>query len=454
MNQSQERYPFEPGFQEVVLALMARDQKFVSTYQDILKPEYFSLPHLMIMSTILLDYYNKYRNLPTYTSVQEIIASEFGRASTHGAYDQALVAELFALNHTMFTMEKLDEALYAKDHIVAFGKRQAMRLAIQESIPILDDPNQFADILENIKGAMNVGEGHASLGVEVFSSLDKITDILQGDNAYNPKYKVPVGFPTMDANTNGGIGLGESVTLIGGTGQGKSVLAINMTIAAALAGKPVIYICTELDEADNQLRYAARLSDLPIVEIVTGRNPQYSVRIKQYERLKPYIRIKFFPAMTVKMSSVYSFISKICGIEGILPGLIVIDTLDEILPSRRTDSLYTDAGATYSEARNLIRDFKCPGIFAVNTNRVGYYAEDTGAEVVGMSWARVCRSDLTIVINQTHDEAQNGQMRLKVDKSRRGKSQYTIKCHVNYDNCVISEIPQVPQQQPQQPVAA
>ncbi|SRR6266540_3746269 len=89
-----------------------------------------------------------------------------------------------------------------------------------------------------------------------FGELEPSVDARLERRAKGVEKPVPVPFPTLAAQMGGGWWPGVYM-LVGGTGTGKSQLALQLALAAARAGSPAAYVGLELDELQLGTRVKA-----------------------------------------------------------------------------------------------------------------------------------------------------------------------------------------------------
>lgn len=116
--------------------------------------------------------------------------------------------------------------------------------------------------------------------VLTFDVLDHPTLDLHLTNAVKPVDAVPMMFPSWNAacrDEGGGVGLakGWHVVIAGGTGAGKSIVALNCAAAAIQAGQAVCYLSLEMSQAQLITRLLA---------IATGAGVKYLERGKGFDR--------------------------------------------------------------------------------------------------------------------------------------------------------------------------
>lgn len=118
-------------------------------------------------------------------------------------------------------------------------------------------PSVTNDALDEVFSKLYASEDNAvEIGPEeAFSKLEKIWEE-EHQNGYKG-ICIPTGFPDIDRAMNGGIPRGAMMTMAAKTGQGKSIMAINIGCNAALAGYKVLYVTVEMDWREAFSRFIA-----------------------------------------------------------------------------------------------------------------------------------------------------------------------------------------------------
>jgi KaiC/GvpD/RAD55 family RecA-like ATPase len=87
---------------------------------------------------------------------------------------------------------------------------------------------------------------------------------------------VPTPYPSWNercGDGGGGVGLarGWHITLAGNTGQGKSVVALNLAVSAVRAGESVCFVSLEMTQSQLATRYLAMMSGTPVFRLEQGK---------------------------------------------------------------------------------------------------------------------------------------------------------------------------------------
>lgn len=446
MHETKQQYTFGLEFQTKILAMAARDKKFLEYYGDILDPGYMSTSASCILMNLVKNYYNKYKGIPTLDATNEL-SNQYIRSMN---IDSTTALEITGLIDKIYNID-LSDADYVRDKAVDFGKNQALRGAILDSAKFLHNGDADPILVRSmIEKACNVGMGVGDYGLELFNSLEMLPKLAAQDVGFS--HKVSTGWPTLDNAYKGGLGAGEIGIIIGGAGQGKSSLLVNLGAAAIENQTHVVYITHELSEVDVSLRFAARFTGMTIDEIL---NPAYYdeyvkavTRVKKY---KHYLRVKYMHPGRVTAASIRSYISRVEALDGVTTGLLCNDYADKLMPIPRKDGNKDNGGSRYWDLGHIItdlivlgKDYKFPVWTASQLNREGFFSGEARSDNTADSFQKIMDADLVVVLQQTRQEMQAGKARGWIDKARRGKSQIGINWDVDYAHMHIVETPPDP----------
>lgn len=425
------KYSYGEDFQRKILALMVRDPKFVEFYEDILRPTYFSYDILGTLCRLFLDYWNKYKAIPSSVAAQTVVTEHVDK---HGI-DSQLAGEFWTIVSDLYSMD-LEDGEFVKDKVVQFGRQMAMRQALIKAATIAQEWGDLDQVDQLLRDALATGQGIGDYGLNLYQILPDIPAMYQSAIVSR---KVRTGWPTLDHLTGGGLGGGELGFVCGGTGQGKSSILVNFAAAALDTMTPVIYLTHELSELAVASRITARITGLPEMEVRQG-GPRYAETVANLIKHRRHLRIKYMNPGTTP-GAIRSYISRVSQMDSIHPGLIIDDYADELTRSDRKSygNRYEDMGIITSELIVIAKDFKCPLWTASQFNRTGFFKEDAGAEAVSDSFQKIMKADVVLVLNQTREQKAQGVGVCRIDKNRSAPDQRSFLLRMEYQRMLIVE---------------
>jgi len=418
------KYKFGLEFQKSLVALILQDQSFVKKYRDVLNPSYIENEHLQYLVRVILSYFDKYKQVPSISVVQDIVSSS-------GLSSNVINALLDIIKEA--SEKNVKDRDFIIDNVVKFGKTQAVKLALAKAIELLRNEGNLQDIPKLIDKALLVGSSY-DCSLDFVDGVLELPNLLKKDSAYT---KFPTPWQTINKKMCGGVGPGELVCLIGGTGYGKSVTCVEIAASAALLRVPVLYVTLELREIDVLLRLASRIFDIPVGSLVSNYHSHLEViRNKLIER--NLLRVSYYPVKSIDVNDLRYAINALRSSKGFSPKVIIVD-----YPRRMklygTD-MYQALGDIFDDLINLGQENEAIVVAPTQMGRSNYRLSEADMDSVSDSWLQVANADLVLVMRQTIQERKQGIVNYWVAKARRGGDTYNVKCAIDYERCKVIEL--------------
>lgn len=437
------KYSFSRSFQESAVALMLREPQFVDRYQDVLNPQFFTADDLSCIARLILNHFNKYRQIPQHL---DQVVIEYAAKLSSNAQDAEKIARPLMHLAAKLTDKDLSDSEYVIDNIVKFGRFQSVVQGLHDALEIArgdDSPDGagYDDVLNIIQKSLSIGKG-ANCDLIGSECLDNIFEICAENNAA----RIASYIDLLDLDMKGGLGPGELGSVVAPSGVGKSLSLNQFTVSALRQDKPVLYVTCELDQKQILVRIAAALFDIPLDDF---QNPtkdtieNYNHQLQSLRDKVGYIpfKIQHFNPKTATVASVRSTITHLKSKDGFDPKLLIVDYADELRASgamyKQDASTYIEMGSVYKELRSLAYDLQVPVWTASQTNREGVKTSRSGKAICDMesladSYMKSMVSDAVLTLNQTNEEQLNGFCRLFVAKMRNGKKGRIIDVCIDY----------------------
>ena len=262
-------YEFSENIQRGILYLLKSDKDFYLQIVNLVQPTYFEFPVHGKIFSVVRDYYEKYKTLPTDDFIeQEIRDTKSEKESLHDYTD-----EIQYVNR--LDTSALDGADYYLDLIESFAKREAMKDAIKQSL-ILIKEDRMEETENLVRKALTVSRS-VDVGQQYFSDLKE-----RWDRTYNAeerdKYKTLL--PSLNRSLEGGLGEKELAMVIAPPGVGKSLWLVNQAVHSMIEGRKVLYVSLEMSEDKIAQRFDSVTTLIPQSQL---KDP--SAQLKVDERL-------------------------------------------------------------------------------------------------------------------------------------------------------------------------
>lgn len=433
------KYSWDEDFQRHIIALILCDRQFMLQSLDLIKPSYFTNKAHQKACGIGFRYFKKYRNLPVKDFLVQEIKAELKD-------DKSIFHYLGEVNVLYdYFQPGLDAREYLQDKISYFAKIQAVKQAFHNSLKEIDKSPEseqtWTKIYDMMRDAMTTHQNF-EVGLDYFASVKDRYERMAAD--CEDKKEFLLGLQTVDEDVT--YGPGEIISIVAGSGVGKSVMLACIAATNLLRGKRGVYITLELAEDKVGDRMDAILTGFPIHNLYNSKETIFeqlaNLKGVDYESKMPFV-IKQFPAGTATVNTIRAYISQL-RFHGFDPDFVIVDYVGEMQD-------YPDM-KTYESREKIVRDLRAlateENVFiatAMQPNRASKEAQKNQAgrlddEHLADSFGQIRPLDACFAIMQNDNEKLLGIGRMYVIKQRDGKSRYQIYLGFNQENLKITEI--------------
>jgi len=395
-----EKYGAE--FQAKVLSALIEDLPFVQQTFDIILPEFFESDANKWIIQFILDYYSKYKKLPT----ASVFKVEVDKISSD-VMKVAVQAQLRTVGRHLSD----DDLDYVKDKFLEFCKRQRLKNAILESVNLLEQ-ERWDEIKPIIDSAVAAG-APKDFGHDWKQDIDKRLK-------QEVRHTVATPWEPINNIMDGGLAPGELGVIAAPVGAGKSWLLAALGANAMKRGKKIVHFSLELNDSYTGLRYDT---------IFTGIEP--SELKNHYDKVKRIIDsvqgeivIKYFPSQTVGCNKLLAHIRQM-EVVGFCPDLIVVDYGDLLRSNRKVEARYRELDSIYTELRSLAGELAVPVWTASQTQRSSISEEVIQADKIAESLNKIMVADFVLSLSRTMMDKTNGTARIHIIKNRFGPDGHT-----------------------------
>lgn len=388
-------------FQNKIIQSLIIDQQFFEKIFDILLLEYFDQKPQAYIYKLILDYYEKYKILPSIQNLDILIRS---------INDEILKEECFLVLNQI-RKDPVSDLTYVKDKVLEFCKNQKMKKALLLSVDYLQQ-GKFDEIYKIIKDALNAGES-SELGHNYFEHFDKRMTLMN-------RSSVSTGWPVLDKILNGGWGKGELAVFLGGTSIGKSWCLVYAGKGALDKGKTVMHYSFELYEHTIGGRYDAVISKFPINQIKLNEAEVKRRMLEYASGTKGKLLIKNYPAKTANVNTIRNHLNKLAHYN-IIPDLIVVDYADLMNSRKHYEQKRYELESIYEDLRAMACELQIPIITGSQSNRGSIDDEVVTLSSIGESYAKAQVADIIISISRRYEDKLQNKGKMFVAKNRAGQ---------------------------------
>ena len=425
-------YQFSENIQRGIIYLLKSDKDFYLQIINLVKAEYFEFPtHSTIFATVQ-EHYEKYKTLPNDDFIEQQVKGKKGSLESLSDYSD----ELEYINK--MDTSSINAHDYFLDLIEGFAKREAMKDAIKQSLVLIKE-DRVEETEELVRKALLVSRT-VDVGQSYFDDLSDRWD--RTFNADLSSYKHKTLLPSVNTSLDGGPGKKELCMVVAPPGVGKSIYLVNQGVTTLMEGKKVLYVSMEMSQDRVAQRFDSATTLVPQEQIKHS-----SGQLKVKERLSIFqdnfpgsrLIIKEFPTGTINVNHLRALLVQLKNHDNFVPDLILVDYLELMNPVREIQSEHQAQQRIAEELRGVAMEMDILVWTATQTNRQGRTVKIITDTELADSYGKIRVCDLSISLNQTQEEYDNGRMRGYVMKSRNGRASFTIPMNINYDTLRMTE---------------
>lgn len=362
--ESQRRMVPGEGEERIVLGAMMQSDEVIGDILDILKGDDFYRPrHTTIFTAILHLYGNGEPSDPVAVAGQLIAAGDISR-----------VGGVAYLHDCVTAVPTASQAAYYARKVADLATRR--RIVTAGSTIALIGNNHSMDLLAARSGAEQVLWDATMTDQEknglqpIASFVDETLDEIWAAGSRDGLIGSSTGYHDLDELT-GGYRPGQLITVAGRPGMGKSVCAIDAARANAISdGKVVAFFSLEMAKSELLTRIFAAEARLRLSDIAHGTlredDKEHLREVAARVRNAP-LHIDDTPAMSV--TDIRSRAVRISRQNPGHLGLVVVDYLQLLSPSRKTDNRQQEIADATRALKLLAKELKVPVIAVAQLNR-------------------------------------------------------------------------------------
>lgn len=407
----------------ILLCNIIKNGHYASKIMPYLDENYFSDNTERMITKTLIDFYNKYSNVP---SSNEIVA-HMKENNWVRDLDKNIVNDVLGDGYIITSQEWLVE------NTERFIRRRRVSLAFESTYGDFEAGESVDDFANVFQEAISF-QFDNSVGHSLVTDADTRYDLYTSDED-----RVSLQLEMLDLITSGGVPMGTLNCFLAGTGVGKSMIMCSMAAMMGMAGKKILYISLEMAELRLAERLECNLMDVPLKDMKNMSREAFSAKQQAYiEQLKSCggdVFFKQYPTSSAHAGHFRNLLIEYKNKLGITFDCIFIDYLNICSTARGTagDNSYTKVKNIAEELRALAIEFEVPIITATQTNRGGQSTTSLDFEDVSESHGLAATLDLLIGLVSTEEWEEVGKMMCIQIKNRYGDTNFFKKFMVGVD---------------------
>lgn len=353
---------------------------------------------------------------------------------------QQMVEEVYTQPVTALTEEALKKIMIDKQFSDLVEK-------IQTGVQNHNDPNTILNHLS--KSIKDIEVQYNTVDDIGFDPFDK-NNLDDRDTLYEDLYggePMATGILRVDEELRGrGVRPGDLVEIMGITGGGKSLLALNIALNFVKQGGRVIYYVLDDTLAELVERLDANVTGLSMSEEKTDKQISDALSCATQDYCRGQFIFKEFDPFSTSISVVESHINRVkreCG----PVQAIIVDSGDHLLHRFNVMDKLTKRDyrhvlhQVFTEISGLARrsEPKMIAIATTQSNREGYGAEVITLNNLSEALSKAWPASLFLAIHQTYEELATKEGRIIICKNRRGRNYKVCPCFIDFASVRITD---------------
>jgi len=393
-------------FQTKIISLLLSDTMFLKQSADLLERDFFNTESRQKIYSIIFDYYFKYKVKPEPSVLIAELEKLKDNEILYGTVKKELQDSIKLINST--------DLPYVRDETIEFCKNHQIRLAINDSISLLQQ-NDFDAIKLRIEAALKVGNVR-DIGIDYKEDVDRVFL----EDARSP---IPLPWNIIAKHCDGGgIGAGELGVIAGTPGIGKSWHLVNIAAHFLKLGKNVIFYTLELGESVVVKRFYSLLTGIPTINLKSSIS---DIKDLINNQIEGNLIVKYYPTGTASMLTVQSHYEEI-KISKFIPDAVIVDYADLLKPTlnplvniknQRQDQVLA---ALYVHMRGFAGEQQIPVWTASQINRNGVKDEVVEGDNIEGAFSKLFVADFVFSAQRTRKQKQSQRVTGHIIKSRIG----------------------------------
>ena len=375
-----------------------------------LKAEYFSKRIEQVLFGEIVQFVEKYNNLPT----KETILIEVEKRKDINEEELSEIRDYVA----GVSNENSDEQ-WLLDTTEKFCKDRAVHNAVLSGIKILDgkDKQHTPEAIPHILSEALAVSFDKSVGHDYLADAE---NRFEWYHTKEKRYQFDLDY--MNRITKGGVPSKTLNIALAGTGVGKSLFMCHAASAYLQQGCNVLYVTLEMAEERIAERIDANLLDVSMEDLHVMPKDLYNNKIKKINaKTTGKLIIKEYPTASAHSGHFRSLLNELSLKKSFKPDIIFIDYLNICASSRFKGgniSSYFYIKAIAEELRGLAVEFDVPIFSATQTTRTGFTSTDIGLEDTSESFGLPATADFMFALISNEELEALGQMKVKQLKNR------------------------------------
>ena len=426
-------------FQQKLMWQLLVDSEYADRTIDKLSVDYWDDPIYKRLFIIMLEYFKKYEKTPSLQNKSINQAINLFKSPNNPIEEESLHSLLNRItlwNERVINKDMDYDGDMVQNATDIFIKQQEYRklgeyLLNSARTGRIKDKDEIGVIESKINYINSIGEVE-DYGVEVVENIRE---------SLRPEFRqtIPTGISVLDRITGGGLGKGEVGLILSPSGVGKTTILSKIANTAYELEKNVLQIVFEDSQDEIKRKHYTIWSKIPLSEI----NDKLDETIERVEEKIQKIEggkliIKRFTDDDVTIGDIKRWILRYQKKFGIKFDIIILDYLDCVEPTEKTQDRTEAEFAVVKSFLNLAADLKIPAWSATQGNRSSFGSKSVDATHQGGSIKRIQKAHFVMSIAKTDEMKETKLANIKIIKARFAQDgQFFEDCYFDNDKMEI-----------------
>lgn len=404
-------------YQYKLLSQIILDKKFANNILTILKANYFDNEHLKLITSELINAFEKDQVILDYKSLEYRLLSK-----TTNEVQVKLIKD----NLNNIKNSNSVDLFNIQEVAIKFCKQQETRKVVFEIQKIIDkgDLNDYDQIEDMLKKALEIGNNED----EYDDDFDDIDELLS-DEFRDP---IPTGIHKLDEIMNGGLARGELGIILAALGVGKTTLATKIGNTAFNLGLNVLQIFFEDTPKIIKRKHCSCWTGIELNELPKNRDEVKRIVQEKISQSSGSLTLKRFSSIDTNMIKIRNYVRKLTA-NGKKPDVILLDYIDCVQPSKHHSDSNLAEAMIMREFENLLYEFNIAGWAFTQGNRSAITSDMVDTNQMGGSIKKAQIGHFILSVARPLEQKENNKATLAVLKSRFGKDGIIFK-NVEFNN--------------------
>ncbi len=248
-------------------------------------------------------------------------------------------------------------------------------------------------------------------------------------SALRDQERLPLGVVELDSGLEGGLARGGLGVLVGGSGDGKSMMLSHIGGVNLVGGLFIGYATLELPRATILARIKANMTGIPINALVHGEHADAKARLQQLAGKLGRFVVKDFTPYATTVEDIFEWVDQCEQFCGRKMDLLIVDYGDKVgaksKKGEQASSEYTSGRVVFEGLRIWADERKTFCWTASQANRQKDKKKRLDLNDTADSMHKIRVADLVVTLN-LKEEGESTSILFYVGKHRTGRSRFEI----------------------------